>query len=275
MTAGVAQKYVNIQGYLPGKECVILGSGDIGLIMARRMTLEGATVKGVVELMPFSSGLARNIVQCLEDFDIPLMLSHTVTNIYGKNRLEGVDICAVDENKNPVGEATFVPCDLLMLSVGLIPAADKLFAIGAKQNIGANSVEVSSNYETSIEGMFACGNMLHIHDLVDNVTEQSERAGKHAAMYALGNEQKQNEYKIIYSDEIAYTVPSTLSQGEDAKIYFRVKGVHRNARLVVSCGKEKLIDKKQRIMTPGEMCDVMLSASVLAKIEGDVNIEIR
>ena len=185
-SAGTAQKYVNMKGYLPGKEIVILGSGDIGLIMARRMTLEGAKVKMVCELMPFSGGLARNIEQCLNDFDIPLRLSHTVVEIHGRERVEGVTVARVDENRKPIsGTYEFVPCDTLLLSVGLIPENELTKKAGIELDSITNGPVVDENRETSVSGIFACGNVVRVHSLVDYVSEEAETAGKSAANYIL------------------------------------------------------------------------------------------
>ena len=207
-SAGTAQKLVNVKGYLPGKEIVILGSGDIGLIMARRMTLEGATVKAVCELMPYSSGLARNIEQCLNDFNIPLRLSHTVVKLHGKERLSGVTIAKVDENRLPIKETyEFIPCDTLLLSCGLIPENELTKGMGAELSAVTNGSTVDQNRETTISGVFSCGNVLHVHDLVDYVSDEAEIAGKGAADYIKGINEKTVNINITTDGKIRYTVP--------------------------------------------------------------------
>ena len=212
MTAGAAQRYVNVNGYLPGKEIVILGSGDIGLIMARRMTFEGANVKCVCEVEPFSSGLMRNKVQCLDDFGIPLYLSHTVTKIHGKQRLEGVSIAKVDENKNPIPETeVYVPCDTLLLSVGLIPENELSKKAGVNLDRVTKGAVVNEKRQTNVEWIFSCGNVLQVHDLVDNVTEEAETAGKAAADYIKGNLKKSGHPIAVHAGEnIGYVVPQTI-----------------------------------------------------------------
>lgn len=183
-TAGTAQRLVNMEGYMPGKEIVILGSGDIGLIMARRMTLEGATVKVVAEIMPKSGGLTRNIVQCLEDYDIPLKLNHTVIDIKGKDHIEGVTLAKVDENKEPIpGTQEEYSCDTLLLSVGLIPENELTRALGARMDEKTNGPVVDERLQTTVAGVFACGNVLHVHDLADHVSQEAVEAGRHAAEY--------------------------------------------------------------------------------------------
>ncbi|MDF2473618.1 MAG: sarcosine oxidase alpha subunit [Anaerocolumna sp.] len=265
-TAGVAQKYVNIDGYMPGKEVVILGSGDIGLIMARRMTLEGAKVRAVVELMPYSGGLKRNIVQCLDDFGIPLLLSHTITNIYGKDRLEGVMIAKVDENLLPIKESEeYIPCDTLLLSVGLIPENE----LSGKANVQLSSVtggpEVNESFQTNVDGIFACGNVLHVHDLVDFVSEESLSAGKSAAKYVKG-QMYENRIEIMAESGVRYTVPKYVNLDiidKNLNIRFRVGNVYRDNYVSIYFDEERVIHLRKRILTPGEMETVKLSNALL------------
>ena len=231
-TAGAAQRYINIEGYMPGKEVVILGSGDIGLIMARRMTLEGAKVKAVVELMPYSNGLNRNIVQCLNDYDIPLYLSHTVTDIVGDKRLEKVIISKVDENKKPIkGSEVEFSCDTLLLSVGLIPENELSKKVGVSLDNRTNGLVVTENMETNIDGIFACGNVVHVHDLVDFVSEEAKRAGKAVAKYLNNSLEKKTYTNIKNGNGINYTVPQKISVNDiDDKltIFMRVNNVYKD-----------------------------------------------
>lgn len=263
-SAGTAQKYVNIKGYLPGKEIVILGSGDIGLIMARRMTLEGANVKMVCELMPYSSGLARNIRQCLDDFDIPLRLSHTVVEIHGKDRVEGVTVAQVDENRKPIRETyEFVPCDTLLLSVGLIPENELTKKAGIKLDHITNGAVVDENRQTSVPGVFACGNVLHVHDLVDFVSEEAETAGKAAAEYIRGAENEMSLIEIETDGKIRYTVPQRITRGDDVDVFFRVGTVARNVRINVYSGEKLVFSQKKARVAPGEMESITLSGKIL------------
>ena len=214
-TAGTAQKFVNIDGYMPGREVVILGSGDIGLIMARRMTLEGAKVKAVCELMPYSGGLARNIEQCLNDFNIPLHLSHTVVEVHGKERVTGVTIAKVDERRKPIPETRqFIECDTLLLSVGLLPENELTKCADIALDRITGGAVVDQNRQTEIEGVFACGNVLHVHDLVDYVSEESEIAGKAAAEYILGNKKPATDINLVTDGKVRYTVPQKISAEE-------------------------------------------------------------
>lgn len=265
-TAGTAQKYVNIKGYMPGKEVVILGSGDIGLIMARRMTLEGARVHAVCELMPYSGGLARNIEQCLNDFGIPLLLSHTVVDIRGKERLEGVTIAKVDENRRPIaGTEQDIPCDTLLLSCGLIPENELTRGAGIAMNPVTSGAVVNENRETSLEGVFACGNVLHVHDLVDYVSAESAIAGKAAADYLAGGLKKDTDITLAVDGRVRYTVPSHISSTGDVDVYFRVADTYRNARIVVSDGDEVLYSAKKLKLAPGEMESICFKRD---KLEG-------
>ncbi|KYH29513.1 MULTISPECIES: NAD(P)/FAD-dependent oxidoreductase [Clostridium] len=267
--AGTAQKFVNIDGYMPGKEVVVLGSGDIGLIMARRMTLEGAKVKAVVEIMPYSSGLKRNIVQCLDDYNIPLKLSHTVISIKGKDRVEGVTIAKVDENRKPIkGTEEYIPCDTLLLSVGLIPENE----LSRKAQVEISNVtggpEVNESLQTNIDGIFACGNVLHVHDLVDNVTEESINAGKNAARYVKGKSFSEKGIKVLPLDGITYTVPKYININNVdnfVDLRFRVNNVYRDKYISVYFDDERAMHIKKKILTPGEMQTLKLTKSMFEK----------
>lgn len=263
-TAGTAQKFVNMKGLMPGKEVVILGSGDIGLIMARRMTLEGAKVKAVCELMPYSGGLARNIEQCLNDFDIPLLLSHTVTKIHGKDRVKAVTISEVDEHRTPIpGTEITIPCDTLLLSCGLIPENELTKASGVSLDRVTGGAVVDGDRETEIAGVFACGNVLHVHDLVDYVSEESCIAGEAAARYVEGEKNKTAKISLVPDGKIRYTVPQIISEIKNTKVYFRVGGIYKNIRIVVKDGERVIFDKKKQKVAPGEMETVLLTASAL------------
>ena len=248
MTAGTAQKYVNIDGYMPGKKVVILGSGDIGLIMARRMTLEGAQVKVVCELMPFSGGLTRNIVQCLDDFGIPLKLSTTVIETHGKERLEGVTIAKVDDRLQPIpGTEEYIECDTLMLSVGLIPENELTKQAGIAIDNITNGAVVNEMRETDHEGIFACGNVLQVHDLVDYVTLESQIAGEGAARYILGKETEEKVYiNTTPENGVRYIVPQkvNIKSKEDIKLYFRVGAIYMNKKLTVEVRQGHFIKEK-------------------------------
>ena len=253
-SAGTAQKYVNMKGYLPGKNVVILGSGDIGLIMARRMTLEGAKVHAVCELMPYSGGLARNIEQCLNDFNIPLKLSHTVVKIHGKGRLEGVTIAKVDENRRPIPESfEYIPCDTLLLSVGLIPENELSKTANVTLDRITNGAMVDQDRQTSTEGIFACGNVLHVHDLVDYVSEEAEIAGASAAAYIRGESKNSLCIPLSTDGKIRYTVPQTITQEKELRVYFRVADIFRNATIKVTDGDRVVYSRKKQKLAPGEM----------------------
>lgn len=272
MTAGTAQKYVNIDGYMPGKTVVILGSGDIGLIMARRMTLEGAKVKAVCELMPYSGGLTRNIVQCLEDFDIPLRLSCTVVATHGKDRLEGVTVANVDENLKPIpGTEEYIPCDTLMLSVGLIPENELSKNAGITLDPITNGPVVDEYRETSHKGVFACGNVLQVHDLVDFVTEESKLAGAGAAKFIKGEKADAGVVHTKGQDGVRYIVPQNVNTAtdKDVKLYFRVGRVIKNAVLTVTCDDEVIMTKKKKKMTPGEMEYITLKVDTIHNLPKD------
>ena len=263
-SAGTAQKFVNKLGYLPGRNVVILGSGDIGLIMARRMTLEGAKVHAVCELMPYSGGLARNIEQCLHDFDIPLKLSHTVVQIHGKQHLEGVTVAQVDAHRKPIdGTQEFIPCDTLLLSVGLIPENELSKQAGISIDAVTNGAAVDQNRQTSVPGIFACGNVLHVHDLVDFVSEEAEIAGKAAADYIRGCCDTELPIPITVDGKIRYTVPQVITQKKDVTVYFRVSDVYQNVTVRVSCGAQILLSRKRLRVAPGEMESLTLTENLL------------
>ena len=258
-SAGTAQKYVNLKGYMPGKNVVILGSGDIGLIMARRMTLEGAKVHAVCELMPYSGGLARNIEQCLNDFGIPLRLSHTVVEIHGKERLEGVTIAKVDENRRPIPETReYIPCDTLLLSVGLIPENELSKTAGVPLDRVTSGAVVDQDRQTAVEGIFACGNVLHVHDLVDYVSEEAEIAGKSAVAYIQGLTAERTDIPLTTDGKIRYTVPQRITQKKDVTVFFRVADVYRNVTIRVSDGDRVIYSKKKLKVAPGEMESITL-----------------
>lgn len=274
-TAGTAQRFVNIKGMMPGKSVVILGSGDIGLIMARRMTLEGAKVQAVCELMPYSGGLNRNIVQCLEDFNIPLMLSHTVSKIHGKGRVTGVTISRVDENLRPIPEESqYIPCDTLLLSCGLVPENELTKSAGIPLDRVTSGAIVNEERETDIPGIFACGNVLHVHDLVDYVSEEAALAGRAAADYVLGKTKRGTGITIRAAGAVRYTVPQRLSTNEagELRLYFRVGRVLRGATITLTCGDTVLLQQKKRHMAPGEMECLVLKADVVAKMQDTVTL---
>lgn len=278
-TAGTAQRLVNIEGYMPGKEVVILGSGDIGLIMARRMTLEGAKVKAVCELMPYSGGLKRNIVQCLDDFNIPLLLSHTVIDIKGKERVTSVVIAEVDEHSKPIkGTEQEIFCDTLLLSCGLLPENELSRAADVKINPATNGPVVNESFETSIPGVFACGNVLHVHDLVDYVSEESARAGKSAARYVKsGPKPDVNAIQIKAEKGVRYTVPSTVRINEledDLIIRFRSTGVFRDSYIEVKIDGQQKIRRRKQIITPGEMEQVILKREELNQDVNEITVAI-
>ncbi len=271
-SAGTAQKLVNREGYLPGREVVILGSGDIGLIMARRMTLEGAKVKCVAELMPYSGGLKRNIVQCLNDYGIPLKLSHTVVEIRGKERVTGVTIAAVDEHNQPIpGTEEEIDCDTLLLSVGLIPENELSREIGVELSPVTNGPKVNESLETSLPGVFACGNVLHVHDLVDYVSEEAAQAGKNAARFVRGQAPAgSGEIPLKPEGAVRYTVPCTVDPArmeEQTVVRFRVGRNLRNAVVRVTSGGKDLLKRKRPVMAPGEMEQVVLKKEWLSGAE--------
>lgn len=272
-TAGTAQRLVNMEGYMPGREVVILGSGDIGLIMARRMTLEGAKVKVVAELMPYSGGLQRNIVQCLEDFQIPLKLSHTVVDIQGKERVAGVTLAQVDENRKPIpGTEEFYSCDTLLLSCGLIPENELSGNMGVALSRITSGPVVNESLETNIPGVFACGNVLHVHDLVDYVSEEAAKAGSHAVEYIRRWEEQDEQKKdapgisVETQGGIRYSVPQLIRpehMEEKLTVRFRVGAVYRDVYISVYVGEKRIIHKKKRKLASGEMEQVILKKSDL------------
>lgn len=271
-TAGAAQRFINMEGYMVGKKVLILGSGDIGLIMARRLTLEGAEVKAVVELMPFSGGLTRNIVQCLDDYNIPLYLSHTVIDVVGKDRLEKVVIAKVDENRKPIpGTEKEYECDTLLLSVGLIPENDISRKTGLEIDRRTNGLIVNEMMETSAEGIFACGNVVHVHDLVDFVSAEARKAGAAAAKY-IKNEVKDGEYKeIINGKGITYTVPQKFrveNIDKALEIFMRVNNIYKNVKLEVKDEEKVLMSLNKQHLAPGEMEKVMVPKKILDTMVG-------
>lgn len=263
-TAGTAQRLMNIEGYRVGKEVVILGSGDIGLIMARRMTLEGARVKVVAELMPYSGGLKRNIVQCLDDYGIPLKLSHTVTKVHGKKRVTGITISEVGLDRKPIpGTEEYYSCDTLLLSCGLIPETELAKSAGISLNRVTSGPEVDDALSTSVQGVFACGNVLHVHDLVDFVSEEATRAGKNAASFLQNPKGRENAVKTVIKGEggVRYTVPGTLdiqNMDDQAIIRFRVGDVYCGKSIAVYYDDRRIRRQKKRVMAPGEMEQVIL-----------------
>ena len=298
-SAGTAQRLVNVEGYMPGHEVVILGSGDIGLIMARRMTLEGAKVKVVAELMPYSGGLKRNIVQCLDDFGIPLKLSHTVVNIEGKERVQAVTIAQVGADRRPIpGTEERYTCDTLLLSVGLIPENELSRAAGIEINGVTNGPVVNESLETSEEGVFACGNVLHVHDLVDNVSEEASRAGTNAARFVarasgkttppgapetrtgageMKAQTETGEIQIRTGNGVRYTVPSFVNPERldgNLIIRFRVGAIYKDSSVVVRLGGERLRALKKKIIAPGEMEQVIITKDELLQHENADSIEI-
>lgn len=309
-SAGTAQRLINIEGQQVGKEIVILGSGDIGLIMARRMTLEGAKVRLVAELLPYSGGLKRNIVQCLDDFDIPLLLSHTVVKIHGKKRVTGVTIAKVGNDRKPIaGTEEYYACDTLLLSVGLLPENELSKSAGVELSNITGGPIVNDNLTTSVEGIFACGNVLHVHDLVDFVSEEAAIAGENAAEYVLnhvtdsclesvrtaisdvGDIEVSNEYKAVDNipennqefidikaeNGVRYTVPqkvNVMAMKDRLKIRFRVRDVYKDKFISVYAGEERIIHKKKKILAPGEMEEVLLEKAQLKNIDGLLGIRV-
>ena len=271
-SAGTAQRFVNLEGYMPGRRVVILGSGDIGLSMARRMTLQGAKVLACVEIMPYSSGLNRNIVQCLEDYGIPLYLSHTVTDIRGKERLTGVTVARVDERRQPVpGTEIELACDTLLLSCGLIPENELSESAGIRLSAATSGAVVDDQFETSVPGIFACGNVLHVHDLVDHVSEESARAGKAAALFVLNRQKKCGRLHVIDGEGVRGCVPQIISTcpAEDIHLMFRPSSVFRNAFVVAECGGKEMARKKAMIFTPGEMAVLTVKREQFTSVSGD------
>lgn len=276
-TAGAAQRYLNMEGYMVGRRVVILGSGDIGLIMARRMTLEGAKVLACVELMPYSSGLTRNIVQCLEDYSIPLYLSHTVTDLRGHNRLEQVVVSRVDEHRRPIpGTEMVFDCDTLLLSVGLIPENELTRQADIPMDGRTHGAVVFENMETQVPGIFACGNVLHVHDLVDYVTAESQRAGAAAARYVQGEATTNEAIPLTHGSGVSYTVPQRIRRGSgNVQVLFRVGRVFGNSRIVVKDDTGNPIAQFPRShMAPGEMEQITLPGALLDRAVGGLTISI-
>lgn len=266
LTAGLAQKFVNMMGYLPGREAVILGSGDIGLIMARRLTLEGVGVKGVFEIMPHANGLNRNIVQCLHDFNIPLHLSTTIAHIHGRERLEGVTVAPVDKNLRPIlSKGNYVPCDTLLLSIGLIPENELSRQLNLRMDPVTGGPRVSSAMETSIDGVFACGNVVHIHDLVDFVSQESLLAGRNAGNYLRGLRQPTDNIQLVPGNNVVYCVPHTLSTDREHTLYMRVRKPME--RCTIRLGDH--YEKKLRYVVPAEMINLKVKPDFLENFHED------
>ncbi len=276
-SAGTAQKFINCLGYMVGKEVVILGSGDIGLIMARRMTLEGARVKAVCELMPYSGGLTRNIVQCLEDFDIPLYLSTTVCEVHGQGRLEGVTVAQVDGARNPIGETKrFIPCDTLLLSVGLIPENELTRSAGIPMDPITGGALVDEHCQTRIPGIFACGNVLQVHDLVDYVSEEAERAGLGAANYVKNGDKAQKYIPTRPGYGVRYVLPQNVhvGAGEDVSLFLRVTQPFGKVRFTVSSGDTVLATARRLRAAPGEMEKITVKAAQLADVTEPITVSL-
>jgi len=276
-TAGAVQRFVNMEGYLPGKKIVILGSGDIGLIMARRLTLEGAEVKLICELMSFSAGLTRNIVQCVENFNIPLKFNHTITKIHGKDRVEGVTVSRVDSHRKIIeGSDEFVECDTLLLSVGLIPENELSVSCGIALDAATSGPVVNERMQTSIEGVFACGNAVHVHDLVDFVTEESIRSGKSAALYVQKSRKPASlRIPVRSGNRVRYTIPQFVdSLDEPFKILFRTADEYRNVHICAYSNNKKVKSIKKKIVRPGEMLSFEMTDGDLIKIQHDITVAI-
>ena len=276
-SAGTAQKYVNIKGYMPGKRVVILGSGDIGLIMARRMTLEGAKVLAVCEIMPYSSGLKRNIVQCLDDFNIPLYLSHTLTKIEGQDRVTGVVVSQVDENRKPIaGTEMHFDCDTVLFSVGLIPENELTKSANIPLSPQTRGAVVYQSRETLTDGVFACGNVLQVHDLVDFVSEEAEIAGKYAAEYVLQGKKEKNAVEVLAGNNLGYVLPQKLDKNaeENVKLFFRVRRTLKNCVIRAECNGKLLLERKKKIAVPGEMETLLIPAKKFAEITGDIRVSV-
>jgi NADPH-dependent 2,4-dienoyl-CoA reductase/sulfur reductase-like enzyme len=263
-TAGTAQRFVNVEGFLPGKRAVILGSGDIGMIMARRLTLEGAKVEAVVEILPYTGGLIRNEVQCLHDFDIPVLLKHTVARIHGEQRVEAVTIAEVDDNNSPIaGTERVIDCDTLLLSVGLIPENELSLMAGVQIDPITGGPVVDEIRQTSVSGIFAGGNVVHVHDLVDNVSSESELAGESAARFASGSKGIKEKIRLKAGDNIRYIVPQTISGKNEVTLYMRVSEMEENVRLQIG----DVMSRGLRVVKPSEMLKIELSPEQLKKIK--------
>jgi NADPH-dependent 2,4-dienoyl-CoA reductase/sulfur reductase-like enzyme len=263
-TAGTAQRWVNIEGYLPGREIVILGSGDVGMIMARRLTLEGARVKAVVEILPYIGGLIRNEVQCLCDFDIPVLLEHTVVNVHGIQRVNGVTVARLDQDKNPIpGTEKFIECDTLLLSVGLIPENELSFMAGVNIDPITGGPILNERMETNLPGIFAAGNCVHVNDLVDNVTLEGEKAGQSAAEHALGKSSPEMGVRLEAGENVRYVIPQMLTGQREVAIRLRVKEPEKDVTLKVG----DLMTKKLKVVKPSEMLNLILSEKHLMKMK--------
>lgn len=276
-TAGAAQRLSNMEGYMVGKKVMIYGSGDIGLIMARRMTLEGAKVVGVVERKPHSSGLTRNIVQCLDDFGIPLMLQTAISYVHGKNRVEGVTVSKLDDKKNVIpGSEEFIDCDTLLLSVGLIPENELSTEAGVVLDRKTSGPIVNNTMATNVDGVFACGNVVHVHDLVDFVTQESKIAGKNAALYSLNQLENNETVSTEASYGIGYIVPQNIDtkSEQDVNLFMRVKSIFSNKKLVVRCGDEIILQKKRMHMIPSEMERININKDLLKNITGNISVSV-
>ncbi|MGL5312001.1 MAG: NAD(P)/FAD-dependent oxidoreductase [Peptostreptococcaceae bacterium] len=276
-SAGAAQRLSNMEGYMVGKEIVIYGSGDIGLIMARRMTLEGAKVKAVVEVNPHSSGLTRNIVQCLDDFGIPLKLSTGISYIHGKDRVEGVTLSTLDcDRKNIEGTEEFIKCDTVLLSVGLIPENELSTEAGVVLDGKTSGPIVNNTMATNIDGVFACGNVVHVHDLVDFVTQESKIAGRNAALYSLNKLEKNPTVSTVASEGIGYIVPQNIdtTSNEDVNLFMRVRSIFSNKKLVVRSGDEVILEKKRAHMIPSEMERINIRKDLLKNITGNISVSV-
>ena len=276
-SAGTCQKYVNIKGYMPGKNVVILGSGDIGLIMARRMTLEGAKVHAVCEIMPYSSGLKRNIAQCLDDFGIPLLLSHTITEIEGKDRVTGVKIAQVDQNRKPIPSTEkHYDCDTVLFSVGLIPENELSKDAGVELSPKTKGAVVYDNRETMVEGIFACGNVLQVHDLVDFVSEESELAGKAVADYIKNGEKQRQVINAVNGKNVSYVLPQKIDKNAEkfVKLFFRVTGSYKNAKITIKSGDKILLEKTKKIVVPGEMENIVVPINLIKEVKDDIILSV-
>ena len=275
-TAGLAQRYVNLENFKPGSRVVILGSGDIGLIMARRLTLEGIKVVGVYELMQYANGLYRNIKNCLDDFGIPLHLSTTVTKIVGSKRVQAVEVSAVDENLKPIpGTEEIIPCDTVLLSIGLIPENELSKKAGIELNPITNGPKVDNALETSVKGIFACGNVLHVHDLVDQVTKEAEDAGMYAAEYAAEQKSAEAEISVVPEGLVRYTVPTKIASGRTpvTKIKFRVGRPVKSAKIRITSGDQVIFEsKKAKKFVPSIMENVNLTAAQLADVQNEIKV---
>lgn len=276
-SAGTAQKYVNVKGYLPGKNVVILGSGDIGLIMARRMTLEGATVHAVCEIMPYSSGLKRNIAQCLDDFGIPLYLNTTITRIEGKERVTGVVVSQVDEHRKPIaGTERHIDCDTVLFSVGLIPENELARSAGIALSPRTKGAVVSQDRETEAEGIFACGNVLQVHDLVDYVSEEAEIAGRAAAQYAVAGKQPRDPVEVVCGENISYVLPQKIDRrlSGSVKLFFRVRSPFRDCVIRAESGGRILAERTKKAVAPGEMETLLIRQESIAGLNAPVTVSL-